>query len=297
MSHRQSGQVMPLGLALAALILGGVWLLFTTGQLATEKMRLANVADAATYSGSLWQARTLNFQAYTNRAMVANQVSMAQAVTLQSWAAYGAGAAENISVVLRPIPVVNTISQGIETGMRQVESVVSPIAESLLPTVNAVNQGLSKAQATMYAGVFAATPDLIASVVETTDERFSVNTPYSGMGLSDNLESWTDFTVAYSNADSNAMLERASSVNASRDAFSKERNWKFFDSFWFYSTPLTRHRLYRQGSTELHSMNRDGVTQWEWKAKDTLSLHKGMESERYLIFTQSFVALARHQKV
>jgi len=236
-------------------------------------MRLANVADAATYSGSLWQARTLNFQAYTNRAMVANQVSMAQAVTLQSWAAYGAGAAENISVVLSPIPVINTISQGVQSGMQQVESVVSPIAESLLPTVNAVNQGLSKAQSAMFAGVFVATPEIVASVVETTDPRFSVNTHFSGIGLSDNLETWTDFTVAYSNTDSNAMLARASAVNASRDSFSKDRSWKFFDSFWFYSTPLTRHRLYRQGSTELLSTIRNGENQWEWKAKDTLSLH------------------------
>jgi len=273
MNNKQKGQVLPLGLALFSLVLGGVWIVFSTGRVATEKMKLANVADAATYSGALWQARTLNFQAYTNRAMVANQVSMAQAVTLHSWAAYGAGAAENISVVLAPIPVLNTVAHSVEAGMRQVESVISPIAESLLPTVNAINVGLSKAQSAMYASAFVATPDVISSVVEKTDRRFIVNSPFSGMGLAENLEQWSDFTVEYSSADSSAMQSRAAAINASRDSFSKERRWRFFDSFWFYSTPLTRHRLYREGTTELSSVNRLRSTEWEWKAKDTLSLH------------------------
>ena len=85
----QRGQALPLGLAfiMFGTLLGIV--LFNTEQLASEKSRLANTADAAAYSGLIWQARALNFQSYTNRAMVANQVSIAQVVSLASWTTYG----------------------------------------------------------------------------------------------------------------------------------------------------------------------------------------------------------------
>src|SRR5690606_17141448 len=43
---------------------------------------------AAAYSAALWRARVLNFHAYSNRAIVAQEVAVAQAVTLTSWAKY-----------------------------------------------------------------------------------------------------------------------------------------------------------------------------------------------------------------
>ena len=62
MINRQEGQVLPLGLALLVFGVLGAFVLFNTGQVATNKMKLANAADAAAYSGTLWQARALNFQ-------------------------------------------------------------------------------------------------------------------------------------------------------------------------------------------------------------------------------------------
>src|SRR4051812_42253618 len=59
--------------------------MFSMGQLTTEKMRLQNTADAAAYSAAVAQARDYNFSAYTNRAMIANQVAMAQLVGLTAW--------------------------------------------------------------------------------------------------------------------------------------------------------------------------------------------------------------------
>ena len=273
MKRRQQGQVLPLGLAMLALTLMGVFVLYNTGQIATDKMKLANAADAAAYSGSLWQARALNFQAYSNRAMVANQVSIAQAVTLQSWVTYGAVTSENIATVLQPVPILNVVAQGVQTGLQQVERIMSPIAGALLNVVDVVNKGLSVAQEAMFVSTFVATPDVINSVVAETDDRFSASSLYSGVGLAKNLVDWRSFTSGYSKNDTQAMSDRVDMINQSRDPFTAERNWKFFKNFWFYSTPITRHRLYREGATELIQVERDGELQWEWKAKDTLSLH------------------------
>lgn len=60
--------------------------LYSMGQQTIAKIKLQNTADAAAYSAAQAQARDYNFAAYTNRAMVANQVAVAQVVGLTSWA-------------------------------------------------------------------------------------------------------------------------------------------------------------------------------------------------------------------
>jgi hypothetical protein len=60
--------------------------LYKAGRLTSDKMELQNAADAAAYSIALTEARDLNFAAYINRAMVANEVAIGQLVGLASWA-------------------------------------------------------------------------------------------------------------------------------------------------------------------------------------------------------------------
>src|SRR5690606_27453082 len=72
-------------------ILGAVvalFFLFNTGQLSAEKTKLVNTGDAVAYSAGVMNARTLNYQAYANRAMLANTVAIAQLVSLSSWIDY-----------------------------------------------------------------------------------------------------------------------------------------------------------------------------------------------------------------
>jgi len=87
--RRQQGQVLVLGMLLAAL-LGLAWMRhFATGQVMAARTRLVHGLDAAAYSGAQVQARTLNFLAYLNRAQLAHQLAMAHLLTLGSWAHYG----------------------------------------------------------------------------------------------------------------------------------------------------------------------------------------------------------------
>ncbi|MBN9430031.1 MAG: Tad domain-containing protein [Burkholderiales bacterium] len=84
----QRGQALVLALVLMFSGLLALYFLFSVGQVAASKQRLTNTADAAAYSTAVWRARVLNFQAYSNRAIVAQEVAVAQAVTLTSWAKY-----------------------------------------------------------------------------------------------------------------------------------------------------------------------------------------------------------------
>lgn len=61
------------------------YLMVNTGQIAVEKTRVLNAADAAAYSAGVVQARGLNYAAYANRAIVANQVAIAQTLSMTNF--------------------------------------------------------------------------------------------------------------------------------------------------------------------------------------------------------------------
>src|SRR5688572_5605171 len=84
----QRGQALVYGIFILVGGLASLFFLFNTGQLTREKTKLVNTSDAVAYSAGVMNARALNFQAYTNRAMVANTVAIAQLVSLSSWIQY-----------------------------------------------------------------------------------------------------------------------------------------------------------------------------------------------------------------
>lgn len=277
----QAGQALPLGLVLMTFAIFMSMTLFNTGQLSAEKMRVTNAADAAAYSGLLWQARALNFQAYTNRAMVANQVSIAQAVSLRSWAQYGRISANNVNSVLGSLPFVGAVTQAFQVAVESAATVIEPVADVLLFAADTVNQALSVGQEIMFVAGAAATPEVVQHVAKANNRNFQVASAFSLTGFAENASGWADFTESY-RSDSAAMASRAEIIRNSRDRFSKERDWDLLP-VWFFSTPLTRHNVIRRGETRLiyvepsetHSENGQAVTtpgHWEWKAKDSVSL-------------------------
>lgn len=82
---RQRGQALVFSLFAAMLIIVSMYAMYSMNSQAVEKIKLQNTADAAAYSVAVAEARDYNFSAYTNRAMVANQVAVAQFVGLTSW--------------------------------------------------------------------------------------------------------------------------------------------------------------------------------------------------------------------
>lgn len=67
------------------LVLGGL-VLYRAGRMTADKMELQNAADAMAFGVSTVEARDLNFAAYTNRAIIANEVAIGQAIGMASWA-------------------------------------------------------------------------------------------------------------------------------------------------------------------------------------------------------------------
>ena len=85
LGRAQCGQAMVFTLVFAAATALVALFLFNSGMMANAKTRLQNAADAGAYSASVLQARDHNFSAYTNRSMIANQVAVAQIVSMKSY--------------------------------------------------------------------------------------------------------------------------------------------------------------------------------------------------------------------
>ncbi len=108
--QKQAGQAIVAGVIMLLIVSAAVYVLFSRSQLAIEKQRLNNTADAAAYSAALWRARVMNYHAYSNRAIVAQEVAVAQAVTLTSWAEYFKTFTENINHVASKYPPLAAIT-------------------------------------------------------------------------------------------------------------------------------------------------------------------------------------------
>lgn len=279
--QRQKGQVMPMTAILIVAVLLSLWTMYDSGQLMTERMKLQNTADNVAYSSSALVARDLNFTAYTNRAMVANQVAMGQMVGLSSWAAMMEQLGENIGTLGKIANVIPYVGQAIYAITRTIESAtealaqaVDKVAEVIIPTNNLVNGALSNSQEAFHLGMSAA-------LVTFSDEVAKANDPDAHQIGSEFLSpvqafgNWSRQIGRYENAgplEAEATNQRfdefANVVGESRDPFTRRRSYKM-------DFPLSGpgwETQKRGGSDLKRSEGADGRYEWDWTAMDTVSL-------------------------
>lgn len=182
-----SGQVLPIGIGLLAVAIIVIFMVLNSGRAVNEKINLVNAADAAAYSGGQVVARHLNYMAYTNRAMIANEVAIghsfsiqAEMDVLQDWAQTGVDSLLNsnspISIILNFIiwilnllPGVNIDLAGAITAIFDVAADSSKVVTSLLNLMyNANTAKFSNYQQLAYLDLIAQDPGTGLSVVGAT---------------------------------------------------------------------------------------------------------------------------------
>lgn len=108
----QHGQSAVFVLVFLGVLLISLNYLYKQGRITSDKMEMQNAADSIAYSISLTEARDLNFAAYMNRAMVANEVAIGQLLGLASWGFLWGSYADFLNAYVRPmqeIPLLNAI--------------------------------------------------------------------------------------------------------------------------------------------------------------------------------------------
>ncbi|HTH95269.1 MAG TPA: pilus assembly protein TadG-related protein [Rhodocyclaceae bacterium] len=119
----------------ALLMILGLYAMYGMNSQVVEKIRLQNTADAAAYSAAIIEARDYNFSAYTNRAMVANQVAVAQFVGLTSWM-------RNMAAFAANQPTGGSTSAGREYYQIVMEFGDSPVQEFYMDALQTIGNGL-----------------------------------------------------------------------------------------------------------------------------------------------------------
>jgi len=80
----ESGQLLVFTALIGLVLVMFVSIIYNVGVFVGEKMKVQDAADAAAYSQAVWEARTLNYFAYTNRTMISYLVAISFLGAIQS---------------------------------------------------------------------------------------------------------------------------------------------------------------------------------------------------------------------
>ena len=290
--RRQRGQALIYGLFVVIGALASLFFLFNTGQLSQEKTRLTTTADAVAYSAGVMHARALNFNAYGNRALVANEVLVAQMVSLSSWAQYAQTHAQNLptqfpecadptgwgaligtSFYYGPLYALMCYATVQYAGVyiQQMAQMVPPLLEATLSAVEVNKQAIQQAQKLLHAPLFlesmrGSVMQDVAQANYAGDGSVKAEPLHPGQALA-LTDDWRGFTQLYSGQDRGRMAELAAYA-AHSDPFTKERSWTA-EALAAGPDPICiaqwrKSEVRRRGGTDL--VNYD-----EWIAQDTES--------------------------
>lgn len=284
-SRQQSGQALVYGLFMLMAGMTALYFLFNVGQLTQEKTKLVNTSDAVAYSAGIMHARAMNYMAYTNRALVADEIAIAQSVSLASWGKYlkehGQSAMslgcnpENyyisepaVEMMLRYAPIcsfLGTAAQG--------EAITTNFTQSVLGALVRASE-VSKKAIELSQEVVKSTIWLVRQGVmqEVADANYAGdgNVTVELIPLRDTFMSLGDapsFMKEYK-AESRTRMRDFEVGIVNRDGFTSERSWSdralvascVFDGIYF-------NRVTRDGGTQLIGFD-------EWRAADQASYHR-----------------------
>lgn len=249
---RQRGQALPLGIFLTLMAAAVMFYMVNTGQQVQERIRLTNTADAVAYSAGVLEARVLNFDAYTNRAMVANQVAIAQMVSLVSWTYYARQLADTAEKISMWFPPVYAVVAKIAAGIEAVRDATMWAAVGVIAQHDSAVRLMEWSQTAIHAAFLVARSNLVDEVAKANDPTVSAQT------IANPIE-FANFTKRYAGEERGRIRDV---TIASRDDFTRQRNWTEGVSV----AGLLTVELRRRGGTDLIGFD-------EWRGMDTVSLH------------------------
>ncbi len=277
------GQALVYVIALIVPLALGIAYVYNAFNLANEKTRLQNTTDAVAYSVATIEARDLNFKSYTNRAMVANQVAIAQTVGLVSWTRWIGRVVENLSLVTAWIPYVNAVTRVLDRALDVAERVVETVMPGVASGIDAVVSALAASQRAMHVATVFVAGDTAREVIRTNDPDVDASISFANAALfADYTRRHNNFTrrfrpdtVRTVNRGSETYREHFERVEEfreitmeSRDGFSTRRTYTWFRLPLF---PI-QFEMRRAGGTDLTGQNRRHLY-GSWLAMDTMSWH------------------------
>lgn len=271
---RPRGAVLVIGLAVVATASVLAVTIARSAIFTNDKARSLSLADASAKSVATWYAQILNYDAYSNRAIAANEIMMAQAVTLVAWTQYVQTLATNIGTVASVVPPLRPVAGWIQETAALSHQMANAGAMAEVPMRSAYTRALQSSQQMMHAS---ATPfgaqALVNEVIWTADSRF-----FGRIIPSSDISAFSKFSKSYTGSD---RKELAHLVGRSQDSFSQRRasdqRLYLMPTTGCIPTSVDRAfgKLIRRGGTWLTNDYRD------IEAADTLSIHTWRRRSRW----------------
>ncbi|MFM0194875.1 pilus assembly protein TadG-related protein [Paraburkholderia strydomiana] len=275
--------------ALLFLLIGciGLYVAFNSFQMTSAKIKLQNTADAAAYSAAVLQARDYNFSAYTNRAMIANQVTAAQVVALKSWideldATYSLSEVDNTVNVIADHPAQwSTPKQIGKADIAPVRATLDALLPTVARNIGSLNRALSDAQANYHAAVFTAVPDATDAIAQLNQPDTHVTAGYfTSSRNAAQLAAWSSYTATVIPAGTLGQDDFADVVTnaATLDGFVKNRDSVRSVAPNFQQLNDSANKICGSGSSFTINVTHDGGTQLRndksgWQSIDASTAH------------------------
>lgn len=254
-----------------------MYAVFNTGQVIVGKERAVNAADAAALAGATAEARLLNLMAYANRGVMANEVFLAQLLSMESWVQYLGNTSEHIEIlldVISLIPGAAAFAQPAAQVMDKIAMVADKAHSGIqkginvyIPVLEGVKTGLKAAEGAIRLGGGLLAEDAARHMVSAN--RTDFNGRYDpGVAVADtnlvkeatfvkNNAAWMKFTKLYSGnerGDAKYILEQSlDNFTANRPG----RGWLNL-SVWIAG-------MEKKGGSKLQGYDR-------WESEDTLEM-------------------------
>lgn len=266
-AYYQKGQAMVFVLIMFVIIGLGIAYVFNAGMLSNEKSRLQNTVDASAYSAAAVHAKDLNFKAYTNRTMVANQIAIAQMISMVSWVRFAEHFFDNVDLVKNFVP---GFGDNFGTASDDLDGIIEDVTDGAaiaISLTDALNETISEAQVTMHEATVNIARETIVDVAEQQDPLVDTNLlAFIDVGLPKNR-----FTKRYAPQPSRTerMDEFREVTLNSRDGFTKRRTYTYLSEM--DGNPTVE--LQRAGGAELIGNSEIGEPNYyTWVALDTLEM-------------------------
>lgn len=271
MRRPPTGSVLVMGLGLASLLGLGLLLYVSLAGVLHDKTRGQHLADMAALSVATWQAQTLNYQAYANRAIIANELMMAQTLSLLSYVQHVESLTQQTAMLASVWPGFREFAQTLHATAQATREVSHLSARAEIPFRSGYTHALMASQQAIHRALtpFAA-QSLVNEVVWSADKR------YFGQTLT--VPGNPSFYWSVERSSEQQSERNAAFLAASLETYSQNR--AFESAAWFFPNfgcvpRQASHllgRLVREGSTRLNE-SRTG-----WISQDTLSLHRWRSS-------------------
>lgn len=258
--YRQCGAIsvwlLPLLMASLIFLLGVLQL----GQQQRQQWNQQVVLDNLAVSAGILLAREMNILAITNRALLANQLVVAQLMGIASWFEMLRTSTTRTATISAWVPGLNAVTRQIALVVRQTQQPLEQLLRTGIVMQQAISTALSSAQGLVRVSFALMIPQTLADIAELHQaEPMQLELLHSPGLVPFPLLWWQFIRPHHSGNDDGGLLTR---MNASRDPFSQQRTYSWFDFFAL--------KIIKTGGTEI-DVDRQG--RWHWQGIDTLSVH------------------------